>query len=353
MKLNLKSKKTLSIKKRLSSDEKNIWVIIKNKKFSIFMLLISSLIFVLGVNLFLTTAGTISTGLSAIPLLIIFSFPSVDLGQYFALILFGLNIPLIIIFWKKIKRSFFVLTIIWSLFQIVWNFILAIPVINNFLIDNTVGKMAPNFIASADKTQDTWAVLVFAFVGALLIGFSIAIAWRNGASSGGTDIIAYYFSTKRKISASTPLLIISLSISFISIIILVILSVANPDPNPNAVKRDFFGIRTLGTILYIIVSSSLLGALYPKYSKIQLTIHSEKYEDILQLFKKINYWHGYTISDIEGGYTNKKGKKIETVILLLEVNRIKNLIQEVDPKVWISIKKVKDSVGTFNSSEVE
>lgn len=333
--------------KTLSPEEKNFWVILKAKKVAILFLCLSALLFVLGVNIFLSSAETLSTGLSAIPQLIIFSVPSLNLQQYYSVIFLALNLPLIFIFWNKVKRSFFVLTLFWLVFQLIWGFIIGTPVINQFLIDHTVKAMAPEYIAN--NKVDTWAILVFSFVGGLLTGLGVALAWKFGASSGGTDIVAYYYSTKKKINVSIPMTISALSISFISIIILSAISYNNPAIE----NKEIFGITSLGTVLYVLISSFLVKTIYPKYSKIIISIHSKKHEEILKMLRDINYWHGYTIIEMKSGYTGEKTFKIESVILLLELNRIKNLLVEVDPNVWISARPIKKIIGSFNSSKVD
>nr|WP_307926374.1 YitT family protein [Mycoplasmopsis bovis] len=52
------------------------------------------------------------------------------------------------------------------------------------------------------KILSSWPIIINGFLGSICAGTSIAIAWKNGGSTGGADIIAYYFSTKKQKSVA-------------------------------------------------------------------------------------------------------------------------------------------------------
>ncbi|SYV90774.1 Uncharacterised protein, partial [Metamycoplasma alkalescens] len=75
------------------------------------MVFISAIMYNIAIATFLAKAATVATGISAIVQAITLTFSK--LAPYFAYIFFALNLPLIIIFWKKNSRLFMVLTTYW------------------------------------------------------------------------------------------------------------------------------------------------------------------------------------------------------------------------------------------------
>ncbi|MDK2819296.1 MAG: YitT family protein [Mycoplasmataceae bacterium] len=305
----------------------------------IIMLLLSSFLFAFGTIIFLVQANTIPSGLSSIPQTLLYFFS--DLKPYVTLIYFALNIPLIIFFWNKVKKSFLLLSLIFMFLNAFWGFILGeygssisqlFIIINNWTI---------NDIDQPGYT--TWPIFVYVSLAILINSFAASLAWKSGASTGGTDIIAYYFSTKLKKDVGNFLWIISLTISFFSIISLFF----------GGIYDSFFGIRTICSIFYIIFTSFIINQLYPKYRKVLVKIDSKKYKEITNYLNDINYWHGFKIFEATSGYTKEKNYTIESVMLVLEYKEFRKIIIHLDPNAWITCSRINDLFGNFNFSKIE
>ncbi|WLP85596.1 YitT family protein [Mycoplasma seminis] len=484
--------------------------------YKVFLLFWAAFVFNFGIHIFLAKSDTIPSGITGIPTILQYLFPF--LTSYFALIYFACNLPLFIIFWKKVKRSFLVLTLVFMLFLQVTNFIFTQHDVHVFLFEkisfihndtndftlvfrqkvdgDTVGKgifyvidnheisslnqagykyqIAPlqdvfkyletgkysvttvagtnvpiisqeflstvnpedvtkllknpneygNYLLVHDFKTDalellpvskvktifdgnlavapfqsvvdflknnqpyeiksipglyelvqgqgvsllpqsalsaltleqanqliwyangqTWPILLYGCMGAAFIGVGIALSWKAGGSTGGTDIIAYFFSTKYKKSVGGILA----SVAFCTAcLFLIVYGVIKPNIN-----GEVFGMRELSTFAYLIVTNIVVSILYPKYKKVKLTIISNEPEKVLAYFKLINYWHSYRIVRFKSGYTGKYSFKIETVALLLETKNIVSDLKLVDPNIWISTMSVSDVKGSFNTQYVE
>ncbi|MFL1038919.1 YitT family protein, partial [Mycoplasmopsis synoviae] len=93
----------------------------KNYWKKLFLIFLGALIFNLVIQVFLSRSETIPSGLTGVASLLQFSVP--ETKPYFVIIYFATNIPLFLIFWRKIqKKNFLYSTLIFMVFQILINF---------------------------------------------------------------------------------------------------------------------------------------------------------------------------------------------------------------------------------------
>ncbi|WP_246051804.1 YitT family protein [Mycoplasma nasistruthionis] len=374
-------------------------ILVQRYWFRVLLIFLAAWVFNFGIHMFLSKSDTIPSGITGVPTLLQYLFPV--LSKWFALIYFACNVPLFLMFWRKIKKSFVYLTLLFMLFLQLSNTVLTIQSIHVFLFEKisfihtdynhyaiakeglrsfkiieitdsnatlpqgyinvmnvyqSISNSTPiegfSTLTIEQLTQliwyhegKTWAILVYGTLGALLIGVGISLSWRAGGSTGGTDIIAYYFSTKSKRSVSSMLSIVGF---ITAVMFLVIYGLVKPNIN-----GELFGMRELSTFCYLVVTNLIINILYPKYKKVQLTIVTNEPEKVVAYFKLINYWHSYRFVEFESGYTGNKCKKIETVMLLLESKNIIHDLKIIDPKIWVSVKGVHSIAGNFNTEYVE
>ena len=326
------------IKNHQETENSLFTLVLKDWK-KIIILFVAAFFYAFGTIIFLVQANTIPSGVSSISQTLLYFF--VELKPYVTLIYFGLNIPLILFFWKKVKKQFIIFSFFFMLFNAFWGFILGEygnPINDWFIIikDWDINKIdTPGY--------STWPIFVYVCLGLLINSIAASIAWKCGASTGGTDIVAYYFSTKSKKDVGNFLWIISICLSFCSIIVLY----------SGGKYESFFGIRTICSLFYILFSSFIINQLYPKYRKVMVTIDSKKHKEIIDNFKEINYWHGFKILESVSGYTEETIYSIQTVMLLLEYKDMKNRIIKIDPNAWITRTPINDLTGNFDYSRID
>lgn len=439
--LSIEKKKSRTKKKWLTSSYDinpygvtffNVW-----KKFpkKMLMVFISAIMYNIAIATFLAKAATVATGISAIVQAITLTFSK--LAPYFAYIFFALNLPLIIIFWKKNSRLFMVLTTYWLIWQVAFQTLLLIPQVTNifnkisiyyvnwyspsnsgvakeftnefkilipwetygaysnsyknlfqwigdsgshnfvsgihtfdlndaiqagasaelghikFITQNQFAQLK-NFKALIEEgfNNPTWPIIVYVGIGSCMAGIAGGIAWKNSASTSGGDFVVYYLSRVKQKSVGNISLIFAVIFGTIATLIITIVEGVGLSPG----KPFNFGallLRILCSAVYVVIYIAFIELIYPKYRKIRIEIYTKNPEKIIARFKEINYWHGYNIEKLVGGYTNTETTKIETYALYLEQNLIKNEALLADKNAWVAITRVHKVFGNFNTSKIE
>ncbi len=296
------------------------------------MISLAALLYSFGINAFFQTANIFSTGIGSVAGLITYS--TKELLPYFSLLYLALNIPLILIFWKKIKKAFILRTSFFLIMQALFGLIFIVPEVSDGLA-NILGSQV-------DIQKDVWPILVLPLAGAIFVGVSMALSYKAGASTGGTDIVVYYYSTKKKISIG--------KLAFIASLILITFSFSTTLALGKT-NLDNWYITLLSTIAAALIASIMVDRLYPKYSKRKLEIHTSKQKEVEKFLKSSN--HAYFTNEVVSGYTNKRKNVIYTTVLLLEVKKYRKELFAIDKQIWISDSRVDRVFGNFNSSSVE
>ena len=325
---------------------------------------------------------------------------------YLNFIYLGLNIPLILIFWKKVKRNYLFATLTFLVSNAIFGFFIGFDfgtlaggkemsfdyiVSQNVLIfcpptniyetqyANQMGiknlmtvswneynewltnLVHPTFAFEPINNGKTlgvekgWPIFVYTLSAVSLLGIAGASAWKCGGSTGGTDIIAYYYSTKKKKPVGTFLMIIGSLIVTFSLIVIWLLSSWGPESikvNINGFE-SFVGLQTLSSAIYVVLYGKILNAIYPKYAKQVIKIDTVNLELIKEFFKNTNYNHPYKIHTLTSGKTGQNIYSIETVVLLLEAEELIKEIKKADPSAWVSKLDVRKTYGGFDYSKVE
>ena len=313
----------------------------KSKTHSWIMIFVAAILYTIGIQMFVQVAGTFSVGLGAFAQL--FTMLIKGLENYFSIIYLIINIPILAFFWKNLKKQFRIKTTAFLLIQAVLGTLFLIPEVKETIIGE-IRFTTPNTTDVETIRNQVWPTFVLALLGGLFVGTSTAIAWKRGGSTAGSDIIVYYFSTKKKQPVGTMMLIISLGIMIFSFIVGLIFSKEH---------RDHWLVVLASTGSYIFVSSTIVNIIYPKYSKVKMEIHSSKSKEVIKYLDSLKYNHSFQWSKQVSGYTKKPKDVISTVMLLLEVKDVVKDLKKIDPKIWIMETKIKKVIGQFDTTKVE
>lgn len=304
------------------------------------MMAFSSILFTLGVTFFLGFARTLPTGVSAVPALItiiINSHYNVDISWSFAIMYFAINIPLMIFTLVKVSnKSFSYLTFIWLFFQIIWNQVFSLDTpIRTFLVQNIL----------IGDVKGSWTLFYYTIIGAILSGWSIGLAWKFGGSGGGTDYITYFIALKYRKPIEKIMFSISIFFGLFSLVLLYFIE-------PSQVDNQLFGQKLFAVFLYLIVSSTIVGRIYPKYGKLLLQIYTNEPEKIVQHFRSIKYWHSYNIWEGISGYTNQKQWRVETIIFTIEKKAILEEVAKSKVNFWYSATRILQTTDRFDTTKI-
>ena len=165
-----------------------------------------------------------------------------------------------------------------------------------------------------------------------LIGFGIGCIIRVNASSGGLEVLAQVVSKQFKIPVHIVLNVLDVSVLILQI------------PYTNSTNVIY------GIILTFISSSVLKRTLLRGQSLIQMTIISDRFQDIRQaIIQEMDA--GVTMLMSEKGYTETESKLVMSVIPYRKLPSIKAKVQEIDPSAFVIVSKVEEVGGQGFTTE--
>jgi len=168
--------------------------------------------------------------------------------------------------------------------------------------------------------------LLAALVGAVLTGFGLGMVYREGASTGGLDVISLILKKYFKIKLSVSTFFIDTAI-----IVLALASLS--------LENALYGLLCVLITSYIIEKITISGT-----SSYMAHIVSDKIEEINDyLIKELE--RGTTLIKVEGGLTRKEKLMIEVVFNEKEYYDIKKNIFSIDNKAFISVYKSVNAYG--------
>lgn len=177
-------------------------------------------------------------------------------------------------------------------------------------------------------------LLLSCIFGGIVIGFGLGLIFRARATSGGSDIVAMILAKYTKLPLGQLLMIVD------SIIVLVGLLVFKDWKIP---LYSWIVIFITGKVIDI----TLDGINYDK----ALFIVSEKHEEIRQCIIK-DLDRGGTYFKSEGLFSGQPKNVIFTVITRRELATLENMIQQIDPKAFLTVMNTSEILGEgFKSLE--
>ncbi len=207
-------------------------------------------------------------------------------GWNVALTLYAINIPLLMLCFLLLGKDVGLKTIYGSLIN-------------------------PFFIAITGSLPPLTNIFLATLYGGVLTGIGLGLVFRGNASTGGSAIISQIVNKYFKISLGVSVFVVD-----------------------GFVIATALFVFTKDTVLFSLISLFIIGRVIDRVqvgvlrSK-NLFIISDKYEAIHQIFIK-ELDKGVTLLPIEGGYTQKQGKIIMTVIPEKEFMAIKEAILAID-----------------------
>lgn len=228
------------------------------------------------------------------------------------ILIFILNSALLILGLFVMGKSFFLKTIFGSL---------ASPIIL-FLVELMGIK------ETAIMSQITESHLLIASVsGAIMVGFGLGLVFRNGGTTGGMDIIQSIFYTKLHFPYK---LIFYFTDGFVILLSLIIF---------RNVELFIYAVASIFLISLIVDNVSIKG----RASQTMFIISNKP--DVVKnaIYETVD--RGCTLIDSKGGYSGVSNKLIICTMNQREVNRMRSVIDVVDPEAFTFMTDTKEAVG--------
>ncbi|CAM4280521.1 YitT family protein [Erysipelothrix aquatica] len=269
--------------------------------------IVGSCLFAMSVNLFLIPASIYNGGITGIAQLlrdgIMNTFnihPSFDI---FGLINLGLNIPIFIFAWSRLSPKFVQLSLLSIITQTVALTLIPIP--------------------KSPLVEDVFIAIVLA---GIIGSFGASLAFRAKASSGGLDVIGFYYSQKKKGSLGKIYLIIN---SIIYLICLVVYDVQT----------------AIYSLVYSFVFSWGLDRFHEHNLEASVMVFTKnkdiKAHVISEIHRGVTHWEGF------GAYTGTSMDVFVTIVAQSELSDIKRLIRHHDPSAFVIVTKNLKVDGGF------
>ncbi len=274
---------------------------LNTKKISI--VLVGALLNAMAMNFFLIPAGVYASGfIGAAQLLsnILGDFLSIKIST--GILLFLLNVPVTILAWIKVGRSF-----------TVYSFL-------SVILTSIFMEVIPIQHVSGD-------ILLNAVFGGVIAAVGVGLTLKWGASTGGMDIVAMLLSRVKDKPVGTYFFILN------SIII---------------VTAGFlFGWeKALYTLVQLYVSTRVIDAIHTRHEKITAMIVTKKGPELRKAIHS-KLVRGITALPAKGGFTNEDKEVLLIVITRYELFDLEMVINEVDPSAFTNLLETTGVLGLF------
>ena len=266
----------------------------------ILIIILGGFIASLGVNLFLTHANLLSGGATGIALILQYT-----TGIPSGLMVLILNIPLLLISYKKLDKSFTLYTTI-GMLCLSSSLMITKPLSNIALIDD---------------------FLLLCIYGGALGGIGLGIVFLRNGSTGGTDIITMLI---RKKYSNFNIGTLGFSLNLVIVTIGAII----------------FGLpQALYTLISLFIQSIVLDKVLKGFSsKKLLLILTKKEEEVIDFI--INDLHrGVTSLVANGEYTHDQKKMLYCIVTTRQMIMLKNAILSIDPHSFTTIIDISEVRG--------
>ncbi len=172
-------------------------------------------------------------------------------------------------------------------------------------------------------TQDTLLAAIF---GGIILGTGVGLVLKNNASLDGTEILAINLAKKIPFSVGEIIM-------FFNIFIFILAGfVYEPNKAMYSAITYFIAYRVIDIVLQGLNEAKSVFVISSKYNEIGREI-------MKNLDKSVTYLNA------EGGYSGAKSKMIYCVITKLEIQKIKETVNKIDPYAFIAIENVHDVDG--------
>ena len=173
----------------------------------------------------------------------------------------------------------------------------------------------------------TYDVLLIAIFGGLIQGAAVSLALISGASGGGTDFIAIYFSEKKGVDVWNYILLGNV----------VILTTAG----------ILFGFdKALYSIIFQFTSTQVLGTLFKRYQQDTLLIITDQPMAVYGKIRELTH-HDATLIEGSGCYEGADRHILYSVIGREQVDKVIGAIKEIDEHAFINVIKTEQINGRF------
>lgn len=220
---------------------------------------------------------------------------------------FALNVPILVWGWYMLGRRF----ILWSIYSVIATtlFMEILPV-HAFVQEIMLGSV----------------------FGGILLGIGSGITLRYGGSTGGFDVVASIVTRYR----DWPIGMLTFVLNGIVISSLILIN-HNWD-------------TALYSLILIFSSARVIDVIHISHLKVTAFIISSHKDALVQ--RLLAYPRGITVINTKGAYSGNENDMLMTVTTRYELNDLRRIVREVDPKAFVNIVETVGVMGDFKRNNV-
>ena len=265
------------------------------------MVIIGSLIYSLGMNLFYVNAKLLSGGVTGFAQLLNYQF-----GLPISIMVIALNVPLFLLGWKFVSRKFFLYS----------------------LMGMGIFSLSLEVFSGLALVYDS--TLTSVVLGPILTGLGLGIIYRSGASTGGSDIIAKVINKYFSLNMATTGLAINVIIVSIASLI--------------------YGLdQAVLTLVAMFISTKVNSYVIDgvDHRRAITIITAQPTEVASALMNGIG--RGITITKGYGAYSGDERYTLYCVISKTQLASLKMIVKKADPHAFFTITMVTGVYGHGHS----
>lgn len=266
----------------------------------LFFIVLGNLLCAIAFNVFFIPSKLLSGGIGGIGIMIQYL-----TGLPSGISVFIINLPIFIIGIRLVDKEFVTYAFI-SMF--VFSFLLTVT--------NRLGE----YIVIDD-------VLLGAVFGAVFNGTGMGLMFRNRTCQGGLDIVATILKKKYNVNIGTGLMMVNTVIVTIASLL--------------------FGYKSaMYTLIAMYIGYQILDKVQIGFNmKKNILIVSDKSEELANaLIEHLN--RSVTFLEGMGGYKKENKKVIYCIVTSNEVVKVKSIVEEIDPKAFLTINDIVEVKGS-------
>lgn len=231
-------------------------------------------------------------------------------------IILGVNLILLLLSFLFVGKKFTLNTIFCSVAYPIYSYIFS-------TIYNLCHVAAFFPVEEANAGQ----MLIVILFSSIIVGSSVGLTIKNGASTGGIDILEQINFIHFKIPYSLTLLVCD------GIIVL----------GACILKQDIYTLF-YGVIFIFISGKFIDSVVFGGFKKFSVNIITTKPQIIRdEIYKKVN--RGVTLVDAVGGYSGNNSTLIISIMASSEVDQVRSLVNEIDPQAFMYVTSAKEVSG--------
>lgn len=276
-------------------------LLLQTKK--IMIVIIGALLNALSMNFFLIPANVYSSGFTGIAQLlsrVLSDHTPLHVSMGFLLLV--LNIPVAILGWIKVGKSF----TIYSFFSV------------------ALSSLFLTIIPIKELSHD---ILLNAVFGGVILAVGVGLTLKWGASTGGLDIIAMVLSRMKDKPVGPYMFILN------GVII--------------GTAGFLYGWeKALYTLVTLYASTRVIDAIHTRYAKLTALIITKKADELKKAIHA-KLIRGITMIPAKGAFSNEARDMLMIVITRYELFDLERIINEVDPNAFTNIVQTNNVYGFF------